>query len=197
MMRVLHYTLGFSPYRSGGLTKYAADLMLSQKGLGHDVMALYPGGLSLLKPRCHVHQSKAFHGINVYEMTNPLSVPLLYGVKDTEESMTSKQLDMKSFENMLDLVRPEVFHIHTLMGLPLEYIKKVHERGIRIVYTSHDYFGLCPKVNFINQDGEVCVGASGERCAACNANAKSALFLRLRNAKWMVPLKGIVRRLIR
>ena len=30
-MRVLHYTLGFPPYRSGGLTKYALDLMLANK----------------------------------------------------------------------------------------------------------------------------------------------------------------------
>ena len=112
-----------------------------------------------------------------------------------ERETSGQGLDEKSFLVMLDEVKPDVLHVHTLMGLPLEYLQIVHDRGIRIVYTSHDYFGLCPKVNFINQDGEVCLGASAERCAVCNAQAKSAMFLKVRNAKWVVPFKTIARRL--
>lgn len=197
MMRILHYTLGFIPYRSGGLTKYATDLILAQIELGHDVAALYPGGSSLFKSKCHVHKAKEFRNIKVYEITNPLPVPLMYGIKDTKSETSNKNLDLRSLQKMLDEVKPDVCHIHTLMGLPLEYIKEVHERGIRIVYTSHDYFGLCPKVNFINQDGEVCEGASAERCAICNAHAKSVSFLKLRNSKWLIPFRLIVRRFMR
>lgn len=36
-MKILHYTLGFSPYRSGGLVKYAQDLMLEEINLGHHI----------------------------------------------------------------------------------------------------------------------------------------------------------------
>lgn len=194
-MRILHYTLGFSSYRSGGLVKYANDLMQAQMKLGHLVVALYPGGTSLLEKSCHVHWDKTYDGIRSFEMTNPLPVPLMYGVKDTESATNSQNLDSYSFEYLLDDVKPEVFHVHTLMGLPLEYLQIVHDLGIRIVYTSHDYFGLCPKVNFINQDGEVCLGASADRCAVCNAHAKSAMFLKVRNAKWVVPLKSIARRM--
>ena len=42
-MIILHYFLGFPPYRTGGLTKYAFDLMKSQADDGNDVMALWPG----------------------------------------------------------------------------------------------------------------------------------------------------------
>ena len=177
-MHILHYTLGFSSYRSGGLVKYANDLMQAQMKLGHLVVALYPGGTSLLEKSCHVHWDKTYDGIRSFEMTNPLPVPLMYGVKDTKSATNSQNLDSYSFEYLLDDVKPEVFHVHTLMGLPLEYLQIVHDLGIRIVYTSHDYFGLCPKVNFINQDGEVCLGASADRCAVCNAHAKSAMFLK-------------------
>lgn len=194
-MRILHYTLGFSSYRSGGLVKYANDLMQAQMKLGHLVVALYPGGTSLLEKSCHVHWDKTYDGIRSFEMTNPLPVPLMYGVKDTESATNSQNLDSYSFECLLDDVKPEVFHVHTLMGLPLEYLQIVHDLGLRIVYTSHDYFGLCPKVNFINQDGEVCLGASADRCAVCNAHAKSAMFLKVRNAKWVVLLKSIARRI--
>ena len=177
--------------------KYANDLMQAQMKLDHLVVALYPGGTSLFEKSCHVHWDKTNDGIRSFEMTNPLPVPLMYGVKDTESATTSQNLDTYSFECLLDDVIPEVFHVHTLMGLPLEYLQIVHDRGIRIVYTSHDYFGLCPKVNFINQDGEVCLGASADRCAVCNAHAKSAMLLKVRNAKWVVPLKSIARRMKR
>lgn len=194
---ILHYTLGFSPYRSGGLIRYAKDLMLAQQNLAHFVVALYPGGTSLLHKSCYVHEDRHYGGILTFEMTNPLPVPLMYGIKDVESEMSSKKLDISSFLRMLDMVKPDVFHVHSLMGLPLEYLQEINNRGIRIVYTSHDYFGLCPKVNFINQCGEVCLGSSCERCEVCNANAKSALFLKLRNAKWVVPFKKIARRMKR
>lgn len=177
--------------------KYAKDLMMAQAKLGHSVVALYPGGTSLLHKRCYVHEEKALEGIAVYEMSNPLPVPLMYGIKDVESEMPSDRLDIASIQRMLDRVKPDVFHVHTLMGLPLEYLKIIHDRHIRIVYTSHDYFGLCPKVNFINRQGDVCQGASCERCEACNTDAKSASFLKLRNAKWVVPLKKIARRMKR
>ena len=196
-MTILHYTLGFSPYRSGGLVKYAMDLMLAQKRLGCSVIALYPGGTSFTHRKCWVHQDKEYNGITTFELSNPMPVPLMYGVKDVESEMSSKKLDISSFLRMLDMVKPDVFHVHSLMGLPLEYLQEAHDRGIRIVYTSHDYFGLCPKVNFINKCGEFCLGSSCERCEVCNANAKSALFLKLRNAKWVVPFKKIARRMKR
>ena len=40
-MHILHYTLGFQPYRSGGLVRYAADLMQMQASMGHKIFALY------------------------------------------------------------------------------------------------------------------------------------------------------------
>ena len=45
-MRILHYFLGFPPYRSGGLTKFAYDLMVSQAKNNDDVFALWPGRLN-------------------------------------------------------------------------------------------------------------------------------------------------------
>lgn len=177
--------------------KYACDLMQVQMKLGHIVVALYPGGVSCFRGSCCVHRDSTYHGIKTFEMTNPLPVSLMYGIKDIKREVTATNLDRVSFENLLDNVKPDVFHVHTLMGLPLDYLRIVHERGIRIVYTSHDYFGLCPKVNFINQDGKICMRASAEKCSVCNAHARSATFLKLRNAKWVVPLKSLARRMKR
>lgn len=47
-MKILHYTLGFQPSRTGGLVKYAEDLMTQQAIDGHEVIALYPGEISFI-----------------------------------------------------------------------------------------------------------------------------------------------------
>ena len=41
-MKILHYTIGFAPERTGGLVGYATDLMIEQKRQHHEVFALYP-----------------------------------------------------------------------------------------------------------------------------------------------------------
>ena len=42
-MKILHYSLGFPPYRTGGLTKFNYDLMIEQVKEGNDVALLWPG----------------------------------------------------------------------------------------------------------------------------------------------------------
>lgn len=196
-MILLHYTLGFSPYRSGGLTRYAKDLMIAQIELGHKVSAFYPSGSNILKKKCSIKYEQCLYGINVYKMINPFPVPLFYGIKTPHKMMDEHNLDEKSFKDMLENIKPDVLHIHTLMGLPMSYIEIAHEYGIRLVYTSHDYFGLCPRVNLVSKDGYICNDCSGRACAECNADAKPIWFLKLRNLKCFVPFKSIVRRMLK
>lgn len=196
-MRILHYSLGFSPYRSGGLAKYVTDLMFAQQILGHDITMLYPGGSSFFHKKGYVHKGKVHQGIKVYELTNPMPVSLLYGTNNPISMMDEQKLDIDSFMQMLDNTQPEVFHVHTLMGLPKAYLQVVHDRKIKIVYTSHDYFGLCLKVNFINEKGMFCDMPCEQNCSVCNKTGKGVWFLRLRNAKWIVPFKNIGRRFVK
>ena len=70
-MIILHYFLGFPPYRTGGLTKYAFDLMLSLKEKGHDVLALWPGEIKSYKSNPRIKKRKSISGIDNYEIINP------------------------------------------------------------------------------------------------------------------------------
>lgn len=194
-MRVLHYTLGFSPYRSGGLTKYAHDLMVAQIELGHNVTALYPGDMRLFCRKTKIVKDKNMDGIIVYELRNPLPVPLLYGLSKNDAFIDDCVVDEDDFRMFVNKIQPEVLHIHTLMGLPKRIIEIAKECGLKIVYTTHDYFGLCLKVNFINDKGYLCDGASSERCLLCNTKSKGLFFLRLRNSKLLLHFKNILRRI--
>lgn len=193
-MRVLHYTLGFPPYRSGGLTKYAIDLMITEQGLGNNVCALYPGTISLWRKKCSIRRMKEYKGIKNFEIVNPLCVPLLYGTKKPYDFYNEEGVDTKSFIDLLDDFKPGVFHIHTLMGLPKIFMRIAKERGIKLVYTSHDYYGICSLVNLIDSNGKVCNDINNpNKCELCNNKSHGTWFLRIRNMKQIVYLWKILR----
>ena len=50
-MRILHYSLGFPPYRRGGLTKYCLDLMAAQEMQGNVVAMCWPGEIGIIKKK--------------------------------------------------------------------------------------------------------------------------------------------------
>ena len=152
-MRILHYFLGFPPYRTGGLTKYAYDLMCAQVDKGDEVSALWPGKMEIVKHDPKIAKQEAIHGIHNYELVNPLPVPLDEGIRETDAF--TEACDIKVYIEFLEKINPEVIHIHTLMGLHREFIRAAKALKIRMLFTSHDYFGLCPKVT-LYKENEAC-----------------------------------------
>lgn len=177
-MRILHYFLGFPPYRSGGLTKFATDMMTAQAERGDEVYALWPGRMSLMPVFLHTPGKKVkikkrgiAGGVISCEIINPLPVSLDEGIGDCKAYM--EECDKNIYLKFLKDIKPEVIHIHTLMGLHKEFMEAANELGIKVVFTSHDYFGLCPKVT-LYRDGDVCEGEPGcEHCVQCNRNPLS------------------------
>jgi len=190
-MRILHYTLGLPPYRSGGLTKYSTDLLMAQHASGDRISLLYPGDYTFWKiPKIAIIRNESFNGVSVFEIKNPTIVPLRHGISHPNSILKPSQTLLKeSLEQFYQVVKPDVMHIHTLMGLPPELLNYLKEKGVKILFTSHDYFGLCLKVNFVNQKGLCCDMSGKIRCAVCNYNAPSSLFLRLRNSSYLLKYK--------
>ena len=169
-MRILHYFLGFPPYRTGGLTKCSYDIMTSQKNQGDIVFALWPGKMNLFNKKVKIIYRGMFDGIESYELINPLPVPLDEGVKDVDLFM--EKCDSAIYEKFLKKLRPDVIHIHTLMGLHKEFILVANKKKVKTVFTSHDYYGICPKVTLYHNKG-VCDNKDCKDCVYCNLNALS------------------------
>jgi glycosyltransferase involved in cell wall biosynthesis len=165
--------LGFPPYRTGGLTKYSFDLMQAQVERGESVVALWPGEMKFTSSKVSIKKKKNVEGIINFELINPLPVPLDEGIVDVDAYM--KSCDETVFTRFLTENRPDVIHIHTLMGLYEEFITAANKLKIRIVFTTHDYFGICPKVT-LYKDGNVCAGE--QNCTACVACNKGALSMK-------------------
>lgn len=175
-MKILHYGLGFPPYRTGGLTKYCIDLILTQKEMGHDVAMMWPGKFTFSGHFVRIKKNVSSNGIMGFQVINPLPVPLDEGIKDIEAYMR-KCPNPQVYTEFLKEYAPDVIHIHTLMGLHRELLEEAKKIGVRIVFTTHDYFGICPKVTLF-RNGQVCEGDC-EYCTSCNESALSLKKIRI------------------
>ena len=170
-MKILHYSLGFPPYRSGGLTKFSMDLMREQIREGHDVSLLWPGEIKFFGTGISVKKGSPVDGIKSYEVINPLPVSYDEGIKDFDAFINVG--DISVYDNFLDELKPDVIHVHTLMGLHKSLLESAKKRNIRLVFTTHDFFPICPKVTMFRK-GKICDSiASCEECGVCNNTALS------------------------
>lgn len=190
-MRILHYTLGLYPHRTGGLNRYSTDLIREQ-AKQHQVAVLMPGAWMPFCSRCFISKVRKQDGILCFYLRNALPQPLLFGIK-TPDAFVGRHISQTSFERFYEEFKPEVLHLHTLMGIPEDAIRFFKDKGVKIVYTSHDYFGICPKVNFIKPNGELCDGPAPDKCCVCNQQAPSVLFLRLRSSWMALKTRDFVR----
>lgn len=172
-MRILHYSLGLPPYRTGGLTKYSIDLMLTHIEKGHDVALLWPGQIKLFNHTTQIRKRKSWKNIHNFELINPLPVSLDEGILDINAYMKSS--DIYVYIDFLKKFHPDVIHIHTLMGIHKEFFQAASILKIRTVFTTHDYFGICPKVTLYH-NGIVC--DDDHRCFDCINCNQTALSLK-------------------
>ena len=186
-MRVLHYTLGLPPFRTGGLTRYSFDLMQALLAAGQEVALLYPGRFSRFRPT-GVRRRGIRHGIDVHEIVNPLPVPLMQGVCDPEAYRAAAEV--APFERFLGAAAPDLIHVHTLMGLHREFLDAAASLRIPSLFTTHDYFGICPRVTLFDVRGTRCEDSrDGANCVRCNANAYGLRTVRLMQSKLYETLK--------
>lgn len=146
-MRILHYGLGYQPERTGGLVKYATDLMEEQVKQGHEVAYLFPGRINIFNSSTKIKESKMrITGVTSFEIINSLPLAVFGGIKNPEKFQS--KVDHSIYSNLLDDFRPDVIHVHSLMGIHKEFFEVCTEKKIKIIYTSHDYFGLSPNPTF-------------------------------------------------
>ena len=171
-MNILHYSLGFPPYRSGGLTKFCLDLAKQQIAEGHTVGMLWPGEMRLGSHGTIIKKSGSIARIQSYEVVNPTPVSYDEGITEIEAFLDPGEEAV--YLHFLKELKPDVIHIHTLMGMHKSLLSAAKQLGIRTCFTTHDFFPICPKVTLF-RDGDVCKDA--KECASCPACNQTALSL--------------------
>lgn len=200
-MKILHYSLGLPPYRTGGLTKYSYDLMKEQVKNKEEVYLLFPGHMCLINKATKIKPYKNQDGIKAFQLINPLPVPLLNGISDAESFI--KPCNINIFKQYLKDYSIEIVHVHTMMGLYKEFLEACKSLNIKIVYTTHDYFGICTKVNFLDNEGNVCNDRNIEKCLKCNQSGydmkmitilQSSIYRELKNRNVISKIKDILKK---
>lgn len=144
-MKILEYSLGLPPYRRGGLVQYSIDLSEELVNQGHDVIFVYPGKIKKLNSEdIAFKKEKTEFPFSVYEMINPLPVSLGLGISESNLFYQPKNKDI--IEQFLIDIHPDVIHLHTIMGMPQEFLSMAKKLKIRLVFTTHDFYGLCSKM---------------------------------------------------
>lgn len=144
-MRILHYTLGFPPHRTGGLVKYSIDLMEEQQKNGNEVFVLYPGKQGVFHRNFNIRK-KNKNIIVKYELNNGLPLALFGGISNPDIFMV--KIDKSIYLEFLNEVKPDIIHIHTLMGIHKEFFEVAKQLKIKMIFTTHDYYGLAPDPTF-------------------------------------------------
>lgn len=172
-MNILHYSLGFPPYRSGGMTKFCMDLIKQQIKDGNDVALLWPGQMGFVKKSMKIKYKGVVNiesfDIKSFEIINPLPVSFDEGIMDFDNFVSAG--DRRQYLLFLKINNPDIIHVHTLMGLHKEFLEAAEELGIRRVFTAHDFFPICPKVTMFRQGGICKTALQCTDCYICNTTA--------------------------
>lgn len=172
-MKILHYALGFPPYRSGGLTKFCVDLMIEQQILGYDVALLWPGQMRIVDKKINIKDRGEYilstQKIQSFELINPLPVSYDEGINEFNRFTLKGNKEL--YINFLKSYCPEIIHVHTLMGIHKEFFEAAKECGIKLVFTAHDFFPICPKVTMFRHDNVCKKVDSCVDCPLCNSTA--------------------------
>ena len=74
----------------------------------------------------------------------------------------------RKFNALLDDFRPDVVHLHNIhTQLSPAIAELAHRRGIRVVWTLHDYKLLCPRYDCLRGGTDVCEACFGDDKTAC------------------------------
>ena len=170
-MNIVHYSLGFPPFRTGGMTKFCMDLIEAQMHEGNTVTLIWPGRIQLFRKKTRFKLHKPVEGIGSCEIINPLPIPYDEGITDID--LFLDEGDKNAYRKLFEKIKPDVIHIHTFMGLHKAFIEAAKEKGIFLAFTTHDFFPVCPRVTLV-RDGRVCVSRySCDDCAGCNSGGLS------------------------
>ena len=189
-MKILHYTLGFQPSRTGGLVKYAEDLMAQQATDGHEVIALYPGEISIIFRQVRIKKAEN-RKFQCYKIINSLPLALFGGISEPDKFM--KSCDKVSYRKFLKSIKVDVIHIHSLIGLHKEFLEIAKELGIKTLFTSHDYYGLAPVPHFYFNGVDYSSNNTNLAWNIMSSNALSVKKLRL----FQVPFYPTIRKLLK
>lgn len=102
-----------------------------------------------------------FEGLETYAINHTFRA-----CNSFSETYSDNNIDTK-FAELLDIIKPEIVHIHHLLFLSYGMIDEIKKRGIPVIYTLHDYWLICYRGQLIKDDLTICKRNSIVECESC------------------------------
>jgi len=151
-----------------GYNLNASELAIGLAQAGHRVHYLGSGLRYSLRPGPFVREIKPWRGVRNFELLNsPNLAPSAINIRNVGVER-SCPATTKLVLRWLSNIGADIVHAHSTEGLSLDLIPAIEATGIPVVVTTHNYSYVCPQVDLLHREHEVCLDYDGgNRCATC------------------------------
>ncbi len=156
-----------------GYNLNASELAAGLALMGHRVLYLSSGIQYSLIPGMRIRPRETWRGVECHELINSpnLSPSAANFQNPRRETESRKQSEL--VVSFLQEQGVELVHSHSLEGQGLDLIAAIKAAGIPVVVTLHNYWHVCPQVDLIHSEHELCFDyEGGRRCVGCLDESK-------------------------
>ncbi len=178
-MKVLQVSHGFPPKENAGVEFYTLHLSKALAQLKHRV-SLFCRGDDPEKEEFSTYE-EVVEGLKVTRAINRLT--RIDGPRTLYDNHFIDHLFLKT----LDQERPDLVHFQHIFGLSGHLVRLAKEKGYPVVFTLHDFFMLCHRIQLLRRDERLCPGPIyGLECFSCLETGplqdiRTKMFLRLKD----------------
>ncbi|MAE29248.1 MAG: hypothetical protein CMJ87_09755 [Planctomycetes bacterium] len=163
-LKILFVVHGFPPDTWAGTEIYTFNLAQELSRRGHQTVVLtrVPAAASVEEggaPDFSIEETE-FQGLRLLRMTHRLDHASL------RESYHQPRAEA-AFRRVLRAEQVDVVHFQHLIHTSAGLVEVAQEAGLATVITCHDYWAICPRVQLIRPDGELCPENMGAGCFLC------------------------------
>lgn len=179
--------------RGGGVSVYQKNLVDAATKLGDEVWFISSGSsYDLFSTRPHLYESGGRSPVRKFEIVNsPFMSPgqASFGLDASAEPRMEAL-----FSQFLHKHGPfDVVHFNNLEGIPVSFLRlaREHAPAVKVVFSLHNYFAVCPQVNLWFQEKTSCEDfREGRKCVNCLVAPPAS-----RELKWRYRIEHGLRRL--
>lgn len=158
-MKILEVIHGYPPEYNAGSENYTETLAIELARKGHDLFIF-----------CREEDpSRPEYEVRMHHDAKTKITKYVINTTGKRHTFIDKKID-QAFERVLNKINPDIAHIEHLNHLSLNIPHILRKKGIRMVYTLHDFWFMCPRGQFIqvnnkSEPWKLCDGQEETKCA--------------------------------
>jgi glycosyltransferase involved in cell wall biosynthesis len=164
-----------------GYNFYASELATGLAARGHRVSYLRSGLDYRIGMQMRIEPFETWRGVECHHFFNSPNVsPAAENFRNMAAESQSPGATRVVLD-WLDRIHAEIVHVHSLEGLSLDLLPAIRASGRAVVVTPHNYWYVCPQVDLLYQERDLCDDYQGGlRCVDCVPARDPALVRRRR-----------------